>query len=279
MNIKKSSLAVLACATACASVSAFAVSAATPGISDGSESTKTVVVDPAVPTDVAVEIGGGEAINVTIPAGTLGEGEVTVHVAETEEFALDEIKTDKNLKSAKVLNLYFTDAEGKAIAADGEVELSVDGSYNAVYVLNEDGSVTEIPAEVVDGKLVFKAPVLAEGQKVVLGVKEEVSQESSDVSQTSEVSQTSQTSQTSQVSNGGTGTNNGTGSNNGGTTTNNGSTNNNGGTGTTNTSNNSGTATQTGDAGFETTVAVFGVMAVVALGTAVVASKSKKASK
>lgn len=266
MNIKKSFLAALACVTAFTSVSAFAVSAATLGDSDGNNgATAEVTVKKGEETKADVKLDNGENVQVILPADALEEGTITVHVVETEEKDLDKIKTDNKFKSAKVLDLYFTSADGTKLSSDKEAVMAVDGTkYDAVYILNDDGTVTEVPSVIEDGVLTFKVPVLAEGQKIVVAEKEPI--------EPSQTSQTSQTSTTSQPSN----NNNGTGTNTN-NNTNNGNTNN-GSSNTSNTSNN-GSSAQTGDNGFKTTVAVFAVMAVVALGTAVAAAKSKKSAK
>lgn len=266
MNIKKSFLAALACVTAFTSVSAFAVSAATLGDSDGNNgATADVTVKKGEETKADVKLDNGETVQVVLPADALEEGDVTVHIVETEEKDLDKIKTDNKFKSAKVLDLYFTSADGTKLSSEKKAVLAVDGTkYNAVYILNDDGTLEEVSSVVEDGVLTFKVSVLAEGQKIVVAEKETVVEPSQN--STVEPSQNSTTNQSSN-------TNNGTGANTN-NNTNNGNTNN-----STNNTSNNGSATQTGDSGFKTTVAVFAVMAVVALGTAVAAAKSKKSAK
>ncbi len=234
MNIKKSFLVAFAGATAFATLSAFAVSAATPGYSDGA-------VDEQVETSVSVVAGQDTAVKAdftkseavksveaVIPAdATTATGLNFVAAVVQDPNAVAALADAVNFDAAQVLDLYFADQDGNKVDFNGKnvaVTITAPG-FNTIYVY-EDGKLEEVASTVEGDKISFTAPHFS--TYVLANVAKSV--ESSDNSTTS------------------------TPSNNNGTT-------------------------QTGDAGFATTIVIFSIMAVVSLGTAIVATKAKKSSK
>ncbi len=254
MNIKKSFLVALAATTAISSVSALAVSAAGLGESTGKvEKTVAIVADKDATVEAVLE---DAEVKVTIPANAVEEDEYTFHadiVVNTDvQKAIDEL----NLGGSEILDLYFTNKAGERVSFKDKnvtVEIATD-KYSYAYVYEDaDKKLTNLNATKSGDVLTFKAPHFS---YYVLATK--------DVTTTTVVDNT--TSTTSTASNT---TKTGT------TTTTTSSTT----TASSNTTTGKGDSVTTGDTATATTVAVFAVMGVVALGTAVVASKMKKSSK
>ena len=252
MNIKKSFLVALAAATAVSTVSALTVSAAGLGETTNKvEDTQTVVAGQE--TEFKAQLQDVD-ININIPADVLPEGEYTFNadivVNQDVQDAIDKL----NIKESEILDLYFADAAGahfKLTDAGVQVTLETD-KYNAVYVYEDSTkTLTKLDSTKEGNKLTFIAPHFS---YYVLANEPETSGTTSTTSTTSTTGTTTNTPGSTTTTTTGTTT----------TTT--------GDTG-------KGDSVTTGDAATTTTVAVFAVMGVVALGTAVVASKMKKASK
>lgn len=257
MNIKKSFLVALAATTAISSVSALAVSAAGVGFSTGEvNETFTVVLNEDTTVETQLEDAD---VKVTIPAGVLDEGEYTfsadIVVNADVQKAIDEL----GLGETEILSLYFTKGGEKVEVKSDKITVEVETTkYSYAYVY-EDATkkLTNLKATKDGDKLSFKAPhfsyyVLATADKSTDTLSSDIPGSGSNNGNVSQASNSSST-----------GTNTGTNATTSSSTT----------TGST-----TGSVT-TGDTATATTVAVFAVMGVVALGTAVVASKMKKSSK
>lgn len=249
MNIKKSFLVALAGATAFATLSSFAVSAATPGYSDGAVeeqvASEQVTVTEGKATSGTVEFENTDiAVDFEIPADVVEAGSVLEFNAAvvTDPAVMDLAESIDEIKDYQVLDLFFTNEDGVVIDMAGKnvvVTIKVSG-YNAVYYFNGT-SFEDMGAVAGEGTLTFTASHFS--TYVLANV--ETSNDDDNVTP-------------------GTSTDNNNNNNN--------SNNNN------NNSNNAGT-TQTGDNGFVTTIVIFSIMAVISLATAVVATKAKKSSK
>ncbi len=240
MNIKKSFLVAFAAVTAVATVGAASVSAATLGQSSSeSTDTKEVVKGQDASFEVKVEEMN---IAVNVPADAADEGEVTFHAAVITDVDIQKAADELGLKESAILDMYFTDADDATVAIKGaKVQITTD--KNVVYAY-ADGKLTAVEATFEDGVLTFTKD--ADVQYYVLAKTEEEKQ--NDIAPVDDKKDN----------------NNGTNANT---------------TGDNKTvDNNNGTVT-TGDTATTTTVAVFAVMGLVALGTAIAASKMKKSSK
>ncbi len=241
MNIKKSFLVAFAAVTAVATVGAASVSAATLGQSSSeSTDTKEVVKGQDASFEVKVEEMN---IAVNVPADAADEGEVTFHAAVITDVDIQKAADELGLKESAILDMYFTDADDATVAIKGaKVQITTD--KNVVYAY-ADGKLTAVEATFEDGVLTFTKD--ADVQYYVLAKAEEEKQ--------NEIAPADDKKD-----------------NNNGTNTNT--------TGDNKTvdNNKNGTVT-TGDTATTTTVAVFAVMGLVALGTAIAASKMKKSSK
>lgn len=253
MNTKKIFAAALTVAMA-VSAAAVSVSAIAPGTTTDTAK-QTIVVEPGKVTHFSVTIND-VTIDADVPADVIAAGEeltfganvVTNVDIEAAVAGLADVAT------SEILDVFFQDADGDNVAfANAGVDVKItshdmNAPYEVVYIYEEGTGLNEL-AKDVNGVMSFKAPhfsyyVLVKNGKVDPG-------------------------QPSDVSNGG---NNG-GNSNGG---NNGSNGNNGdNNGSNNGANNGGV--NTGDS--TATVAVFGIIGAAALGTAIVASKSKKSAK
>lgn len=249
MNIKKSFLVALAAATAVSTVSALTVSAAGLGETTNKvEDTQTVVAGQE--TEFKAQLQDVD-ININIPADVLPEGEYTFNadivVNQDVQDAIDKL----NIKESEILDLYFADAAGAHFTlTDAGVQVTLEtDKYNAVYVYEDSTkTLTKLDSTKEGNKLTFIAPHFS---YYVLANDPETSSTTSTTSNTGTTTNTPGSTTT--------------------TTT---------GTTTTTTGDTAkGDSVTTGDAATTTTVAVFAVMGIVALGTAVVASKMKKASK
>ncbi len=246
MNIKKSFFVALAAVTAISTVSAVAVSAAELGKSE-SETTQTKTVDPEKDTDFDVKVNDVE-IDVTVPAGAAEAGDLTFHAdfvtaSPDVKAAIDAL----SIKDADVLDMYFTNEKGDRVSfQDKKLTVKVKSTkYIESYVYEDaDKKLTKLGATKETDGLKFVAPHFS---YYVL-------------EKTTTTSQASSTSSQSSTNKSGT---TGSTSSSTGTTSNTGK----------------GDSVTTGDAATASTVAVFAVMGIVALGTAVVASKMKKTSK
>lgn len=242
MNIKKSFLVAFAAVTAVATVGAASVSAATLGQSSSeSTDTKEVVKGQDASFEVKVEEMN---IAVNVPADAADEGEVTFHAAVITDVDIQKVADELGLKESAILDMYFTDADDATIAIEGaKVQITTD--KNLVYAY-KDGKLTAVEATFEDGVLTFTKA--ADVEYFVLAKSEEEKQ--------NEIAPADDTKKDN----------------------NNGANNNTTGDNKTVDNNNNGTVT-TGDTATTTTVAVFAVMGLVALGTAIAASKMKKSSK
>ena len=252
MNSKKGFVAALAAAVAVSSVAAVSVSAIAPGTSSSTVK-QTAVVEPGKATHFTITIND-VTIDAEVPADAVNAGEELTFGASVItnvdiEAAVAELP---DVATSEILDVYFLDADGKNKSFENVgVDVTVTTTttaYETIYIFEEGKGLNEL-AKASGNKMSFKAPhfsyyVLVKNGKVDPG-------------------------QPSDVSNGG---NNG-GTSNGG---NNGSNGNNGdNNGSNNGANNGGV--NTGDS--TATVAVFGIIGAAALGTAIVASKSKKSAK
>ena len=245
MNIKKSFLVALAAATAISSVTALTASAAELGKSDSTASASVVADGETLTAEVKIgdiEVAL-EADSDKVPEGSI----VTVAIVENTDVqtAID----DLGIKESLILDITVKDLDGKELELkDAGVKVKITtNKYDTVYVY-EDGSLKNLNAAKSGDALSFTAPhfsyfVLSKG--------------------TGTGSSTSTTSTAAST----TGTSSKAGTTTTGTTT------------TTSSSTGKGDSVTTGDSATATTVAIFAVMGIVALGTAVVASKTKKASK
>ena len=248
MNRKKVLVAALTAAVAVSS--AVSVSAIAPGVTTAATK-QTAVVEPGKVTHFSITIND-VTIDADVPADAVNAGEELTFGASTVtnvdiEAAIAAERTD--VATSEILDVYFLDADGnnksfENVGVDVTVTTTTT-AYETIYIFEENTGLNEL-AKADGNKLSFKAPhfsyyVLVKDGKV----------------QPSQPSQQS-TNNGTDVSNGG--NNNGNNGNNG---SNNGSTNNGG--------------VNTGDS--SATVAVFGVIGAAALGTALVASKSKKSAK
>ena len=248
MNSKKVLVAALTAAVAVSS--AVSVSAIAPGVTTAATK-QTAVVEPGKVTHFSITIND-VTIDADVPADAVNAGEELTFGASTVtnvdiEAAIAAERTD--VATSEILDVYFLDADGnnksfENVGVDVTVTTTTT-AYETIYIFEENTGLNEL-AKADGNKLSFKAPhfsyyVLVKDGKV-------------------EPSQPSQ-----QSNNGGTDVSNG-GSNNG----------NNGNNGSNNGSTNNG-GVNTGDS--SATVAVFGVIGAAALGTALVASKSKKSAK
>ena len=245
MNIKKSFLVAFAAVTAVATVGAASVSAATLGQS-GSEATDTKEV--AKGQDASFEVKVEEMnIAVNVPADAAEEGEVTFHAAVVTDVDIQKAADDLGLKESAILDMYFTNADDAKVAVkDAKIQITTD--KNVVYAY-ADGKLTAVEATYEDGVLTFTKAADVE-YYVLAKSEDEKSNDANDASKDD----------TKKDNNNGTNNTNTTGDNK------------------TVDNNNNGTVT-TGDTATTTTVAVFAVMGLVALGTAIAASKMKKSSK
>ena len=254
MNIKKSFLVALAATTAISSVSALAVSAAGLGESTGKvEETVTIVADKDATVEAVLE---DAKIEVTIPAGALEEGDYTFNADIVVNTDVQKAIDDLGLGETEILDLYFTDKGGTSVSLTGkDVTVKVETTKYSYAYIYEDSTkkLSNLNATKSGDVLTFKAPHFS---YYVLATK--------DVTTTTVVDNT--TSTTSTASNT---TKTGTNASTSSSTT----------TASSNTTTGKGDSVTTGDTATATTVAVFAVMGVVALGTAVVASKMKKSSK
>ena len=248
MNSKKVLVAALTAAVAVSS--AVSVSAIAPGVTTAATK-QTAVVEPGKVTHFSITIND-VTIDADVPADAVNAGEELTFGASTVtnvdiEAAIAAERTD--VATSEILDVYFLDADGnnksfENVGVDVTVTTTTT-AYETIYIFEENTGLNEL-AKADGNKLSFKAPhfsyyVLVKDGKV----------------QPSQPSQQS-TNNGTDVSNGG--NNNGNNGNNG---SNNGSTNNGG--------------VNTGDS--SATVAVFGIIGAAALGTALVASKSKKSAK
>lgn len=242
MNIKKSFLVALATVTA-ASVSAFAVSAANLGFTNED---KTIVVTAGEETVETVNLDGVK-VTVAIAADAIDAGEYTLHtavVADAQvEAGFDAVCTNDY---KDVLEIAVKDGED-VVDAQVKVTVAADKGYDVAYIVNADGTFEQLDTTTDENGMTF---TVANGSKVVVAKK---------TAEQSTVDETSNAGTTGGTTTGGTTT--------GGTTTG-GTTNNNG----------KGNSINTGDNG-AATATVFAVMGLVALGTAVAATKMKKAEK
>ena len=242
-------IAVALTAAAVAAMSVVTVSAATLGSSDLSSTDFEVIAGEEVVADVAVD-DGDMVISVAIPANVLEAGNYTFYadtVADDTTTAAFEAEFNSDLTT--VVEMYFTDENGDTVdVKDVAINIDTTASYDAAFVQEEDDSFTNLNAEVTESGLSFVAPHFS--TYVLADLADE---------------------------------NNGDGNNGGDTNngddTNGGNTNN--GDNTNNDNNNTGkgdSTTATGD-NSAATIAVFGVMGVAALGTAIASSKVKKSEK
>lgn len=249
MNIKKSFLVALAGATAFATMSSFAVSAATPGYSDGAveeqAASEQVTVTEGEATTGTVELESADiTVDFEIPADAVEADSALIFnvAAVTDLGVIDLVDSIDEIKDFKTLDLFFTDENGDIVDMVGKnvvVTIKATG-YNTVYYFN-GRSFEDMGAEVGEGTLTFTAPHFS--TYVLANVETETDEPSNEESSNDDATVTPGTS---------------TDSNNNGS---------NGGT------------TQTGDNGFVTTIVIFSIMAVISLATAVVATKAKKSSK
>ncbi len=250
MNIKKSFLVALATVTA-ASVSAFAVSAANLGLTFED---KTVVVTAGQETVETFNLDGGLKVTVAIPADSVKEGEYTLHtavVADAQvEAGFDAVCTNDY---KDVLEVALKGEED--VATNVKVTVAADKGYDVAYLVNVDGTFEQIQTANDENGMSF---TVANGSKVVVA-KKTADQKNDDKKDDS---------------NGNNNTNNNGNNNTNNNTNNNGSNGSNGN----NANNGKGNSIATGDNG-AATATVFAVMGVVALGTAVAATKMKKAEK
>lgn len=240
MNIKKSFLVAFAAVTAVATVGAASVSAATLGQSSSeSTDTKEVVKGQDASFEVKVEEMN---IAVNVPADAADEGEVTFHAAVITDIDIQKAADELGLKESAILDMYFTDADDATVAIKGaKVQITTD--KNVVYAY-ADGKLTAVEATFEDGVLTFTKD--ADVEYYVLAKAEEEKQ--------NEIAPADDKKDNNNGANTNTTGDNKTVDNNNGTVT-------------------------TGDTATTTTVAVFAVMGLVALGTAIAASKMKKSSK
>ncbi len=258
MNMKKTLFVALAALTA-ASLSAAAVSAATVGGSTGGVSSDSQTFIRGAETTFSVDLEDAQ-ISLTLFADTdivdsvyTLNSEIVTATPDLES-AIDNL----GLNEVEVLKLYMTDSNGENVNIDN-ARASIFTKFNTIYAYDvTTGKLTKLDASyhtdddvIFGGALSFNTAV-SDNLLFVLANTEEPSVEPSQ-DDDSKVDDNSQTS-----------------TNNGGNTDNN-SVNSNTGKGD--------STVTTGDTATATTVAVFGVVGLVALGTAVVAAKTKKSSK
>ena len=244
MNSKKVLVAALTAAVAVSS--AVSVSAIAPGVTTAAVK-QTAVVEPDKVTHFSITIND-VTIDADVPADAVTAGEELTFGANTVTNVDIEAAVAglTDVATSEILDVYFLDADGnnksfENVGVDVTVTTTTT-AYETIYIFEENAGLNEL-AKADGNKLSFKAPHFSYYVLVKDG-KVEPSQPSQ------------------QSNNGGTDVSNG-GSNNGNNGSNNGSTNNGG--------------VNTGDS--SATVAVFGIIGAAALGTALVASKSKKSAK
>ena len=244
MNSKKVLVAALTAAVAVSS--AVSVSAIAPGVTTAAVK-QTAVVEPGKVTHFSITIND-VTIDADVPAVAVTAGEELTFGANTVTNVDIEAAVAglTDVATSEILDVYFLDADGnnksfENVGVDVTVTTTTT-AYETIYIFEENTGLNEL-AKADGNKLSFKAPHFSYYVLVKDG-KVEPSQPSQ------------------QSNNGGTDVSNG-GSNNGNNGSNNGSTNNGG--------------VNTGDS--SATVAVFGIIGAAALGTALVASKSKKSAK
>lgn len=154
MNIKKSFLVALAGATAVASMSAVAVSAATPGQS--SDSVIDINVTEGQPATGTLSTENGTEITVSIPAGVVS-GNIKFYAAVKADANAQKAIDDLGASASEILDMYFTDANGSVLDMTGKgIEVSFKGDYNKVYLF--ENTLQEQDAKVENGVLTFTAP-------------------------------------------------------------------------------------------------------------------------
>lgn len=165
MNIKKRVLSIFAAVTAFAALSAATVGATNLGYSDGD------VVDEA---SIAITLSDTEATNATlnisdltvdlsIPADAFDTDSVNfvAKVIENADVTAALNKVDGDVKSAKSLDLYFTDSNDNVIDATGKnIEVTFkDVSYNNVFYFDpETKALEKVTSTFANNALTFTAP-------------------------------------------------------------------------------------------------------------------------
>jgi len=239
MNSKKGLVAALAAAVAVSSVAAVSVSAIAPGTSSSTVK-QTAVVEPGKATHFTITIND-VTIDAEVPADAVNAGEeLTFGASVITNVDIEAAVAElPDVATSEILDVYFLDADGKNKSFEN---VGVDVTVTTTTTAYETIYIFE------EGKGLNEL-AKASGNKMSF----KAPHFSYYVLVKNGKVDPSQPSQTSQQSNAGTDVSNG--GNNGG---------NNGGV-------------NTGDS--TATVAVFGVIGAAALGTALVASKSKKSAK
>lgn len=242
MNIKKSFLVALAGATAFATMSSFAVSAATPGYTDGSVTEQdSITIDIADDGSASASIELSKVtVDVELPAGIVDGDSIDFSAAIVTDLEAAAAVTEiDGLNAFEVLDLFFTDSDGNTVDMAGKnVKVVIKNtSFNKVFCFHD--VLEAVDSKVTDAGLEFVAPHFS--TYVLADISEEATSTPDDNTTSTPDNNTTST------------PDNNT------------------------TSTPAGDATQTGDNGFTTTIAIFSIMAVVSLATAVVATKVKKA--
>lgn len=252
MNTKKALVTALTAAVAVSSVAAVSVSAVGIGETQ-SDVRSSATAEAGKVTHFSVTIND-VTIDADVPADAIEAGkELTFGAALITNVDIEAAVANlPDAVTAELLDIYFLDGD-KNVSFNGDgVQVTVTTTttaYETIYIYEDENGLSKL-AETTDNKLSFIAPHFS---YYVLTKNVEKSEEPS----------TPEPSQNVQPSNGNTDNNNNNNNNNGSNTNNNGA-NNNGGV-------------NTGDS--TTTAAVFAIVGAAALGTALVASKSKKHAK